>query len=83
MKRRPRPGTRHRRLQKHLRTPLRAARQRRNRAARLARRELAEALVELFRGDSRLVPPAWMYFHAYYSSVINDPAAGFRVTGVS
>lgn len=78
MRRRPRPGTRHRRLKKRLHMPLRAKRQRRNRAARQARRELTTAMIEMFRGDRRLVPPPWLLM-----PVVNDPRAAFLVTGIS
>lgn len=76
MKRRPRPGTRHRRLQQTLRSPARARRQLRTRAARLEKR----ALIEMFRSDDRLVPPSWAWDMVYGGNT-NRPSDLAILTG--
>ena len=80
MKRRPRLGTRRRRLQRNMRSPMRRNRRLRNRACRQARAEMIGGLIEMFEKDDRLVPPPWVRDYQAASLILN-PKDLIRVTG--
>lgn len=78
MKRRPRPGTRRRRLQKNMRSPMRRNRRLRNRYHRQLRAELYGAMIETFQADDRLIAPAWL--HMAPGSLVVNPKDLIKVT---